>query len=61
MQKIITGKIAYNGFYLVNATPSVAYVARRDNRLQRVVLGGKTNPSYKAIFKVTYVKFPHDK
>lgn len=61
MQKIITKKITNNGFYLVNASPSVAYVARRDNRMQRVVLGGKTNVSYKAMFKVTYVKFPHDK
>lgn len=61
MQKVITGKIPNYGFYLVNADPNRSIVVRRDNRLDRVVLGGKNNTGYKAIFKVTYVKFPYDK
>lgn len=61
MQQIITKKITNYGFYLVNADPSRAVVARRDNRLERVVIGGKDNPNYKAVFRVTYIKFPFDK
>ena len=61
MQKIVNDNITNYGFYLVNASPSPIFVARRDNRLQRVVLGGKNNATYKAFFKVTYIKFPHDK
>ncbi len=61
MQKLITGKISNYGFYLVNALPSTAYVARRDNRLERVVFGGKSNVSYTPSFRVTYIKYPYDK
>ncbi len=60
MQKIITGKIANYGFYLVNATPSPSSVVRRDSRLPRIVLGGKNNTVYKPYFRVTYIKFPYD-
>lgn len=61
MQKIITNKITNYGFYLVNATPSRATVIRRDNRLERVILGGINNTAYKPTFKVTYIKFNYDK
>jgi len=61
MQQIITNKITNYGFYLVNADPNRSVVARRDNRLERVVLGGKNNITYKPKFKVTYIKFPYDK
>lgn len=61
VQKILNGSLTNYGFYLVNALPNKSYVIRRDNRLERVVIGGKTNPNYKPIFKVTYVKFPYDK
>lgn len=61
MQKIVTNKITNYGFYLVNATPNPSSVVRRDNRLNRVVLGGRNNTTYKAEFKVTYIKFPYDK
>lgn len=61
MQKIITDKIGNYGFYLVNADPSRSVVARRDNRLDRVIIGGKNSLNYKPVFKVTYVKFPYDK
>jgi hypothetical protein len=60
MQRILNGETDY-GFYLVNATPNKSSVIRRDNRLERVVIGGKNNITYKPIFKVTYVKYPFDK
>ena len=61
IQKILNGSVSYNGFYLVNATPNYATAARRDNRLQRVVFGGKMNANFKPIFKVTYIKYPFEK
>ncbi|MBI3519086.1 MAG: hypothetical protein HY062_06980, partial [Bacteroidetes bacterium] len=61
VQKILNGSIQNYGFFLVNALPNRSYVIRRDNRLQRVVFGGKTNMNFKPIFKVTYVKYPYDK
>ena len=61
MQQILTKKLTNYGFYLVNATPDYRTVARRDNRLERVVIGGKNSISFKPYFKVTYIKFPHDK
>ncbi len=61
VQKIVTNKISNYGFYLVNALPNVAYVARRDSRLQRIVFGGKNNANFKPVFKVTYIKYPYDK
>ncbi len=61
MQKIVSNKITNYGFYLVNANPSKSVVVRRDNRKDRIVIGGKKNVMYKPVFRVTYVKFPHDK
>ncbi len=61
MQKIVSKKITNYGFYLVNANPSKSVVVRRDNRKDRIVIGGKTNAMYKPVFRVTYIKFPHDK
>lgn len=61
VQKILKGEIANYGFYLVNAQPNKAYVIRRDDRLERVVLGGKSNVNFKPVFKVTYIKYPYDK
>jgi hypothetical protein len=61
MQQIITKKLVNYGFYLVNATPSRATVIRRDNRSDRVIIGGKNNTAFKPYFKVTYVKYPYDK
>ncbi len=61
VQKIINGSIKNYGFYLVNATPSKSTVVRRDNRLERVVIGGKSNINFTPKFKVTYVKYPYDK
>jgi hypothetical protein len=61
MQKIITGKIYNYGFYLVNALSVKTYVAKRDSRLERVVFGGKNNPAFTPVFRVTYIKYPYDK
>ncbi len=61
VEKIMTNKITNYGFYLVNAQPNRAYTIRRDNRLKRVVFGGTANTAYKPVFKITYIKFPHDK
>ena len=61
VQKIIARNISNYGFYLVNAIPNKSYVIRRDNQYSRVVLGGKNNVSCKAIFKITYVKYPQEK
>lgn len=61
VQKILNGSSTNYGFYLVNATPNISSVIRRDNRLERIVIAGKNNISYKPIFKVTYVKYPFDK
>jgi hypothetical protein len=61
VQKIMNGSLTNYGFYLVNASPNRSLAVRRDNRLERVVIGGKTNATYKPVFKVTYVKYPYDK
>jgi hypothetical protein len=61
MQKVITNKIKNYGFYLVNALPNRAFTAKRDDRFQRLVFGGKSNLTFKPVFKVTYIKFPYDK
>ena len=61
MQKIVSKTITNYGFYLVNANPVKSIVIRRDNRMERVVLGGKNNSNYKPTFKVTYTKYPYDK
>ncbi|MCD6019968.1 MAG: hypothetical protein K0S53_3089 [Bacteroidetes bacterium] len=61
VQKILNGEVGNYGFYLVNASPNRSIVIRRDDRLERVVLGGKTNPNFKPVFKLTYVKYPYDK
>lgn len=61
VQKILNGELGNYGFYLVNASPNRSIVIRRDDRLERVVLGGKTNPDFKPVFKVTYIKYPYDK
>lgn len=61
MQKIITGKIYNYGFYLVNALPNKSLAGKRDNRIQRLVIGGREDLMYKPVFKVTYIKYPYDK
>ncbi len=61
VQDILDGKLPNFGFYLVIANPDRSYVARRDDRAERVILGGSKNPLYAPKFKLTYVRFPFDK
>ena len=61
VQQLLLNKQTNYGFYLVNATPSPATAIRRDNRWNRVMLGGTNNTTYKPYFKITYIKYPYDK
>lgn len=61
VQDIVDGKTINYGFYLVQGDNNPVYVAKRDDRLERVVLGGFLNPSTKPVLKVTYIKYPFDK
>ncbi len=61
VQDIMSGKLANYGFYLVLADPSPSYVARRDDKAERVVFGGINNALYKPTFRLTYIRFPYDK
>src|SRR5205085_2554696 len=61
VQDIMSGKLANYGFYLVVADPDRSYVARRDDRAERVVFGGLNNALYKPSFRLTYIRFPYDK
>jgi len=61
VQDIMAGKLKNYGFYLVLADPDKIYVARRDNKAERVVFGGINNILYKPSFRLTYIRFPYDK
>jgi hypothetical protein len=61
IQKILNGEVGNYGFYLVNASPNRSIVIRRDDRMNRVVLGGTSNANFKPVFKLTYIKYPYDK
>lgn len=61
VQDIMSGKLDNYGFYLVVANPDRNYVARRDDKAERVVLGGINNSMFKPTFRLTYVRFPYDK
>ncbi len=59
IQKIMNGEKKNYGFYLVVADGDPAYAARRDDRAERIVLGG-TSSLYKPVFKITYTPFDND-
>ena len=61
VQDIMEGRIKNYGFYLVVADPDRNYVSRRDDRAERVVLGGHKNALYAPKIKLTYIRFPNDK
>lgn len=61
VQGIVDGTFKNYGFYLVVANPDRNYVARRDDRAERIVIGGAKNSLYKTQFSLTYVRFPYDK
>jgi hypothetical protein len=59
VQEILNDKIKNYGFYLVVANPDKIYVARRDDKAARVILGG-IGSAYAPTFKLTYVRYAHD-
>ena len=61
VQDIMEGRLKNYGFYLVVADPDKLQVARRDDRAERVVIGGHKNALYAPKFKLTYIRFPNDK
>jgi hypothetical protein len=60
IQMIMNGKRKNLGFYLVVANPDKLYTARRDDRAERVVLGGTNNTLYKPSFRLTFTPFTND-
>jgi len=59
VQDIMSGKLENHGFNLVVANPGLLEVARRDNKGERVVIGG-INSAYKPTFKLHFVRLPYD-
>lgn len=60
IQTILNGKKKNYGFYLVVGDGDRTYAVRRDDRAERVVIGGFGSSLYKPIFKLTYTPFIHD-
>jgi len=60
IQAIMNGKRKNLGFYLVVADGDRAYTVRRDDRAERVVLGGTGSALYKPVIKLTYIPFEND-
>ena len=63
LQAILTKKRKNYGFHLVVANPDGAYVVRRDNYIERVILGGSDHPNtdLRPKFNVSFIKYKHDK
>lgn len=61
IQDIMSGKLNNYGFYLVLANTDRFSVVRRDDKAERLILGGIINALYKPTFKLTYIRFPYDK
>jgi len=60
-QDIVSGKLNNYGFYLVLANTDRFSVVRRDDKAERLILGGIANALYKPTFRLTYIRFPYDK
>lgn len=60
IQTIMNGGRKNLGFYLVIANPDKLYTPRRDDRAERVVLGGTSSALYKPVFRITYIPFVND-
>ncbi len=60
VQAIMNGTKKNWGFYLVVADGDRTYTVRRDDRSQRVVIGGSASALYKPTFKLTYTPFEND-
>lgn len=61
VQDIMSGKIENYGFNIVVANTDKLSVPRRDNKAERVVLGGTSSALYAPKFTLTYIRFPNDK
>lgn len=60
IQTIMNGKRKNLGFYLVVANPDKLYTTRRDDRAERVALGGTASALYKPVFHLSYIPFEND-
>lgn len=60
IQNLMNGKRKNLGFYLVLANPDKLFTPRRDDRAERVVLGGANSVQYKPSFRLTYTPFVND-
>jgi hypothetical protein len=56
MQAIVKGQVVNRGFNLVVSDPERSGTFYRDEHLERVVLGGPKNSTYKPEFRLTYSK-----
>lgn len=57
IQILMNGKRKNLGFYVVVADGERAYAVRRDDRAERVVLGGTGSSLYKPVLKLTYIPY----
>lgn len=60
IQAIMNGSKKNWGFYLVVADGDRAYTVRRDDRSERIVIGGSASALYKPVFKLTYTPLVND-
>jgi len=60
IQILMNGKRKNLGFYIVVADGDRAYTVRRDDRAERVVLGGTGSTLYKPTLKLTYIPFTNN-
>ncbi|MBK7816274.1 MAG: DUF4270 family protein [Sphingobacteriaceae bacterium] len=60
IQAIMNGSKKNWGFYLVVADGDRAYAVRRDDRSERIVIGGSASTLYKPVFKLTYTPLSND-
>ncbi len=60
IQTIMNGKKKNYGFFLVVGDGDRIYAIRRDDRAERVVIGGSGSSLYKPVFKLTYTPFTND-
>jgi hypothetical protein len=60
VQTILNGKKKNYGFYLVVGDGDRSYAIRRDDRAERVVIGGLASSLYKPVFKLTYTPYTNN-
>jgi hypothetical protein len=60
IQNMFNGKKKNLGFYLIVGDGDRSYAVRRDDRAERVVIGGVGNALYKPVFKLTYTPYTND-